>query len=167
MGKGNLENAFWGKSKEKTVETKNLRIQGHLLSWKGSVIQISNISLITTSDVRTAPFPLWAGVIILVGIALLREVWYVGLILFAISGTAIYFWYSSVQEAKTHKYLNILLNSGQTYSIMFQDEKFLKEVLRVFANIFEEGSAGNVNYNINIRDSVIDHNSSVVNSAAR
>ena len=167
MSSGNLGNTLMGNPKEKTVKTEKLLIQGHLLRWEDVVIQISNISLITSSDVITAQFPTWAGIMAVVGLALLGLVWYLGLILIAIAGFAIFSWYSSVQEAKNRKYLNILLNSGQTYSIMFQSKHFLNDVLQVFANIFEEGSAGGTNYYINIKDSKIDHNSSIIRSTAK
>lgn len=166
MGSKNLGNTLMGNPKEKTVNTEKLFIQGHLLRWEDVIIQISNISLITSANVTAPQFPLWALIMAVVGLVLLKPIWYIGLILIAIAIFAFFAWYSSVQDAKNSKYLNILLNSGQTYLIMFQSKHFLNDVLQVFANIFEEGPSGNTNYYINIKDSKIDHNSSIIRSVA-
>ena len=152
-----------GGKKEKTVQTKQLLIQGHLLRWEGVIIQISNISLITSTNLNPPGFPIWAAIAVLAGIALLKPIWYVGLIALAVGGFSIYSWYSEYEQAKDHKYLNILLNSGFTYSILFSNEAFLDEVMCVFANIFENGEEYSTNYYIDIKDSTIE-NGVVINN---
>lgn len=155
-----------GGGKEKTIETENLRIQGHLLQWADVVIQISNISLITAADMPLPPFPLWAGVLGLIGILLLETEFakLVGVLFLLVAGVFIYMWFHKKQESQNHKYLNILLNSGNTYSIVFQNESFLQQVLQIFANIFEEGSQTGTNYYIDLNGCTIDNQSSIVNA---
>lgn len=156
-----------GGKKEKTVQTKQLLIQGHLLRWEGVIIQISNISLITSTNLNPPRFPIWAAIAVLAGISLLDPIWYVGLIAMAVGGYSIYSWYSEYEEVKSHKYLNILLNSGFTYSILFSNEAFLDEVMHVFANIFEDGAKANTNYYIDIKNSTISNDASVVRNVMR
>ena len=85
----------------------------------------------------------------------------------AVGGYSIYSWYSEYEEVKSHKYLNILLNSGFTYSILFSNEAFLDEVMHVFANIFEDGAKANTNYYIDIKNSTISNDASVVRNVMR
>lgn len=153
--------------KEKTVQTKQLLIQGHLLRWEGVIIQISNISLITSTNLNPPVFPIWAAIAVLAGISLLDPIWYVGLIAMAVGVYSIYSWYSEYEEVKSHKYLNILLNSGFTYSILFSNEAFLDEVMHVFANIFEDGAKSSTNYYIDIKNSTISNDASVVRNVMR
>lgn len=98
-----------GNKQEKTVQMKQLLIQGHLLRWEGVIIQISNISLITSTNLNPPRFPIWAAIAVLAGISLLDPIWYVGLIAMAVGGYSIYSWYSEYEEVKSHKYLNTLL----------------------------------------------------------
>lgn len=155
MGKGKNFSSGIGLAKEKTVETDNLRIEGQLLEWKGVIIQVSNISLITTANLNSTKFPLWTLLAIIIGIALFQFEGLVGLVLIAIAGVVIYLWYADVQRAQNHKYLNILLNSGYTYSILFKNDSFLEEVLKVFSNIFADGSYAKTNYYIDISNCTI------------
>lgn len=161
------EKDLMGNKKEKTVQTRNLFIQGHLLQWEGVIIQISNISLITSSNMNRPIFPIWAGIMAIIGLSLLKLVWYVGLIALAIGGVGIYFWYSEVERVKNNKYLNILLNSGFTYSILFTNEDFLQNVMQVFANIFEDAAEDHANYYIDIKNSTISNGASVVQNSMR
>lgn len=155
--------AILGNSKEKTVITKQLEIQGQLLRWEGVIIQISNIALITTSNVSTPRFPLWTLLFALAGIvAIAEESWLLGLILIAVMGFGVYSWIQDYQCAKTGKFLNLLLNSGDVYSIRFYDKNFLDKVLNVFSNIMVDGVNPAVNYNIDLNRCVIDRNSSVI-----
>ena len=50
----------------------------------------------------------------------------------------IWAWYTENQKTKKYKYLNIQLNSGRMFSLLFENKEFLNQVLDVFANIFED-----------------------------
>lgn len=85
MEKNMMGSGLTGISKEKTVETSNFQVKGHLLQWKDVVIQISNISLITSTDVQPTLFPVWGLVVAAIGSVLIRYVWPIGFILLALS----------------------------------------------------------------------------------
>lgn len=165
MRKRDLSNSLLNNSKERTVETEDILVRGNLLKWEGVMIQISNISLITTADMNTPPFPIWAAIVTFIGFFLLSEViWVPALLLTLVGFFVIYKWYKKCEIAKKHKYLNILLNSGYTYSILFYNSPFLEQVFSVISNILEEGVSSGTNYHIDISNCTIADNSSVVNT---
>ena len=47
-------------SESKIVETDVLKVKGNLISWDNSIIQISNISMLTTTDVEANKFPMYS-----------------------------------------------------------------------------------------------------------
>lgn len=154
-----------GNKKEKVVETKQFQIRGHLLRWDDVVIQISSISQISIGSFQTQPFPIWAAAIALIGIVALKAVWFVGLLLIAIGALSIYVWYKETQKTKGYKYLHIHLNSGGIFSLLFEEEWFLREVLNVFANIFEDGGKStNTNISVDIKNCKVDHQSTLIGS---
>lgn len=166
MKKNNLADNFLGNKKDKTVETENLLVRGNQLQWDGVLIQISNISLITTSDMNSPVYPLWAAIVGILGLVLVfnSDTWFLGLLLILVAGAASYLWYTKLKVAQQSKYLNIQLNSGRMYSILFRDEAFLKKVFHVFSNIFDEGPSSEINYHIDMKNCHIDNNSSVVST---
>lgn len=169
MKKSSKSSSILSEKKDRTVQAKNLLIRGNLLYWEGVIIQISNICFLTTTNFNTPRFPLWSILLILAGIAFLSEAEtiIVGLLLLLGAVFAIYSWYKEFQDAKGKKYLTILLNSGYTYSILFNDHSFLSKVFHVFANILDEGTSPSINYFIDMVNCKIDNNSSVVAEAGR
>ena len=71
-------------------------------------------------------------------------------------------WYNAVKDAKSKKHLHLYLNSGNVYSFVFNDQKFLGQVLQLLANIIETGTTPNTNFNINVQGCEIRENGSVV-----
>ena len=154
--------------REKTIEVPEFSIRGHLLRWKDAAIQISNISLVTAVDMVPpeeispgtalkrlfgAIFTLGGMVLFLMGmlgaaVGALRGddiggflgasfiVFIAGIVLIAFSG--------QVSTPPTKRYLDIYLDSGNRYSILFKDTVFRGKVLDVFAKIFEEGSTSDI-----------------------
>ncbi len=162
MGKSNSADSLLSSKKERIVETNNLLIRGNLLLWKGVIIQISNISLLTTADFNGPSFPIWSFLLIILGFAMFSNAILAGIALILISIFIIFRWYKKTQIAKNRKYLNILLNSGQTYSILFNNHAFLSKVFKVLANILDDGVSPNTNYYIDMSNCTIANNSSVV-----
>lgn len=169
MKKSSTSSSILSEKKDRTVQTKNLLVRGNLLYWEGVIIQISNISLLTTTNFNTPRFPSWTILLILVGTTVFSVPGTIiaGLLLLLVAVLAIYSWYKKVQDAKGKKYLTILLNSGYTYSILFNDHSFLSKVFHVFANILDEGTSPSINYFIDMVNCKIDNNSSVVAEAGR
>ena len=166
MKKDNLADSILSNKKEKTVETKGLLVRGNQLQWDGVLIQISNISYITTSDMNAPAYPIWAVVVGMLGMAAISisDIWFIGLLLILVAMAASYLWYTKLRVAKEYKYLNIQLNSGRMYSILFKDGAFLNKVFRVFSNIFDEGQTSRINYYIDLKNCHIDNNSNVVST---
>ena len=133
-----LQNSLGVKNKEKQIKTQSLSIVGHLLRWEDVVIQISNISLISTSDFQQTMFPVWVIFLMVAGIVLLPFMWWAGLLCLALSIFVIWTWYNEIKKTKKYKYLNIQLNSGRMFSLLFESKEFLNQVLDIFANIFED-----------------------------
>ncbi len=156
-----VQNSLGTNRKEKRVNTPSLSIVGRLLRWEDTIIQIDNISLISTADFQQTSFPLWSLVLILIGLLLIRYSVFVGLICLTGGGLAIWFWNAEVQKTQSYKYLNIQLNSGRVFSLLFESDVFLKQVLDVFANIFEDNDLTDKNIYIDIRNCRIDDHSNV------
>lgn len=151
--------------KQKVVETKQLQIRGHLLQWEDTAIQISNVSLISIEKYQAAQFPLWAGAAVLFGALILSNHTFIGLALIAVGVLCLYLWFNEREKTKDYKYLNISLNSGSVFSLLFAEEWFLLEVLNVFANIFEDGAINpNTNISIDIQNCTVDNQSTLIGS---
>ncbi len=158
-----FNNSLFGSKSEKVIETNELQIRGHLLRWKDVVIQISNISQIAIGNYPAKPFPLWSIAVILVGILILRVNLLIGLLTAFFGSIFIMEWVTQRQATKDCKYLHLYLNSGTCFSFLFQNESFLRKVLEVFANIFEDGEkASNSNVTIDIKNCTVNDNASFV-----
>ena len=98
-----LQNSLGANSKEKQVKTQRLSIVGHLLRWEDVVIQISNISLISTSNFQQTALPVWAIVMSVIGVILLPCIWWAGLLCLALGIFVIWAWYTENQKTKKYK----------------------------------------------------------------
>lgn len=144
-----LSGNLFGFKKEKVIETEELQIRGHLLRWKDVVIQISNISQISVGNYPRPPFPLWTIAAILIGAFFWPHNIFIGAIGLLLGISVIAVWYDSWWSQKDYKFLHLYLNSGTSFSFLFKEESFLRKVLDVFANIFEDVEK-NVNNSVTI-----------------
>ena len=156
-----IQSSLQTNKKAKQVNTPSFSIVGHLLRWEDTIIQIDNISMISIASFQQAPFPLWSIVLILVCLLLIRYSIFVALLCLAGGGLLIWFWNIDVQKTQNYKYLNIQLNSGRVFSLLFESDMFLKQVLDVFANIFEDDNLAGKNIYIDIKNCRIDDHSNV------
>lgn len=156
-----IQSSLQTNKKAKQVNTPSFSIVGHLLRWEDTIIQIDNISMISIASFQQAPFPRWSIVLILVGLLLIRYSIFVALLCLAGGGLLIWFWNIDVQKTQNYKYLNIQLNSGRVFSLLFESDMFLKQVLDVFANIFEDDNLAGKNIYIDIKNCRIDDHSNV------
>ncbi|MBR0282750.1 MAG: hypothetical protein IJQ81_14400 [Oscillibacter sp.] len=170
-------------SKNKVIATQNLTIRGHLLKWSDTSIQISNISMVSTASLPAPRFPVWSVIIFAIGLLVtvrfaeaLSYSYYdtptiviitVGVILISVGAVGFAAWMSSVQDSAEQKYLHIFLNSGNVYSFIVRDQKFLQQMLQVFSNIFESGTTNETNFQINVQGCEIRENGAVVNLNVR
>lgn len=146
---------------KKTIETDILNVRGNLISWKDTFIQISSISMISTTDVDKNSFPILSIVMGLIGLFVMKTSVLIGLLLLAFCGLWIYKWYSDTERLKKLKKLNIILNSGGTYTLVFNDKLFLDQVISILENILST-SDKNSNITFNIKDNTFEGNSSVI-----
>lgn len=158
-----LQNSLGGNNKEKQVKTQRLSIVGHLLRWDDVVIQIGNISLISTSNLQQTPMPVWAIIMSVIGVVLLPIIWWASLLCLALGILVIWAWYKETKKTEKYKYLNIQLNSGRMFSLLFENQEFLNQVLDVFANIFEDDNyqAQNRDIRIDIQNCHVDDRSNL------
>lgn len=167
---GQINNNILGNTLGRTthinvIQTDNLNISGHLLRWEDVVIQISNISMISTAELQKVQFPFISVALIFIGLVLIKLNFLLTVIFIGIGGFLIYAWYSESQRTKDFKYLHIHLNSGRAFSILFENPVFLNRVLNIFAEIFEDGGqivSGDIH--IDIRNCNVDNNSSIINT---
>ena len=144
------------KQNTKTIETDFLNVKGNLISWQDTIIQISNITLISTS-IDKQPFP-WLSIVFLLGSFAFMNVSSVvgyGLLIIAIAMIAL--WYKKSQKLKSQKKLNFMLNSGGIFTLVFHDKKFLDEVLEVLTEILTTSSRKEY-YTINNKNNTIQQN---------
>ena len=119
----------------KNIETEYLKISGNCMEFKDTVIQLSNISLFSTTDISAAPFPALSIVVILIGLALFNVSVIAALLVLAAGVVWIYLWYSSLQKARELKRLTIVTNSGNTFPIVFIGKTFLSQVINLLTDI--------------------------------
>lgn len=143
--------------KMKPIRTDNLILEGYLLMWKNAMIDVDNISMVTASDLPVPAFPGFSLLTFLAGVAL-----YLGFgeesigVLLLLAGAGWFgLWCYQAYSVAGHKCLNLFLNSGYTYSIIFNNDAFLEEVLTTLIMVFKEGINENTLYTFNIGNCTI------------
>ena len=138
MNNNNWGSSLLGNDKEKTVHTAGFHIQGHLLRWEDVVIPIDNISMISSSRISAPQFPLWAVIVGLIGLFLFVFNPLLAIIGVVVAIGVIVFWYKQYKDSQSQKCLNIMLDSGYTFSLIAKNGKFVNEIVDVFSNIFKD-----------------------------
>lgn len=146
----------------KTIETELLKVRGDLIIWQNTMIQISNIAMISTDDILGKPFPIWSAIILFLGAIIIGSNKVIGISLILLGGIWIAWWYKQNQQRKEYKMLNFLLNSGDKFSLVFYDQDFLKKVTTVLRDILAENRK-DAKVTFNIKDSQF-VNSSVIST---
>lgn len=149
----------------KNIETPSLRVRGNCLEFQNTSIQLSNISLFSTSNISPEAFPMYSILVILAGVLLSAyKMFWLSIPIFIGGAYWIYRWYSSVAESKRMKRLTIVTNSGDIFPIVFYNQKFLDEVVTVIRAIVQEPNAER-NVTINIKECSFSNEASVINNA--
>lgn len=119
---------------KKVISTNDFKIENNIISFNNSLVQISNISHINVEPVPKPKFPHWpiiVGIIGVVGIIEASgEIQLLGFLLVGFVAMYILYYVMNYND-KEDKYLCIYLNSGHTYFIYCENEKFLKKVMGV------------------------------------
>lgn len=150
-------------SQQMVIDTPQLFLKGNIMCWDGMMIQLSNVSCISTMPLAQAAFPLPAIVIILLGLFAFKYSAVAALVLICGGGFWIYSWYRTNVERKKNTILNIVLNSGNQLQIIINNKDFLNKVLKVLEHIIIDGGVGNKKVAINIEGCQITGNASVLN----
>ena len=122
----------------RTIDTNYLKIYGNCLEFKDTSIQLSNVSLFSTVDIAPSPFPVWSILVILVGVFALQFNALFAILLIAAGGGWIYYWYHQYQKTKELKKLMIATNSGNIFTIVFNDQAFLNQVVQVLNAVLSD-----------------------------
>ena len=123
--------------KMQTIESPNLKIYGNCLKFENYCVQLSNVDFFTTTNISPAPFPMYSLLLILLGvlIAALTEAILFAIILILAGGVWIYFWHKKKEDVKQLRRLTMVTASGNMLSIIFNNSKFLNDVITVLENI--------------------------------
>lgn len=151
--------------KEKSIETPELLIKGNIMRWDGTMIQLANISCISTTALDQIEFPKLSILLLAVGLLFFKLNALVGLILLASGAVLVYQWYNTNEKRKTECVLNITMNSGNNLRFLIKDMGFLQNILNVLEQIILKGGIGNQSIVINIKDSTIGGNTNILNDS--
>lgn len=150
-------------SQQLVIDTPRLLVKGNIMCWDGTMIQLSNVSCISTKPLVQIAFPLFSLVFLLMGLLSLGYNLIVGIILLGVGGIWIYYWYKTNEERKKNTILNIVMNSGNSIQFVINNRNFLDKVLRVLEQIIIDGGVGKQNVSINIQGCQITGNAKVLN----
>lgn len=150
-------------SKQMVIETPELLVKGNIMSWYRTMIQLSNVSCISTRPLTTKEFPIPSIVLLLIGVLLFKSYFIVSIICLIIGIAWIYKWYETNEELKNNTVLNIIMNSGNNLQFVINNRDFLDKVLKVLEQIIINGGVGKQNITINIRGCEITGNAKVLN----
>lgn len=152
-------------NKNREIETDYLKIHGNCMEFKNTVIQLNNISLLSSEDLSPVAFPTAALVAAIAGLVLMMleisALLWVGLVCFAVAGAYLYFWYRENQRLGEMKRLLIITNSGNHFNIVFHDKPFLEEVVKVLKEVIANpGHLSDIT--INVKDNKFADGASVI-----
>jgi len=150
-------------SQQLVIDTPWLLVKGNIMSWDGTMIQLSNVSCISTAPLVQVAFPLFSIAFLLMGLLTLKYNLIVSIILLGLGGVLIYNWYKTNEERKKNTILNIVMNSGNSLQFVINNRNFLDKVLKVLEQIIIDGGVGNQNVSINIQGCRITGNAKVLN----
>lgn len=149
---------------EKCIETEQLNITGNIMTWQGTMIQLSNVSYITTQKLSPVKIPWGALVLIGVGICMFAFKAVIAFIMIVLGGIIFYSWYIENKKRSQSMILTICMNSGNNLQILFMNKEFLNNVLSVLEKIIVDGGIGSQNISIDLSGSQFSGDSQVLNN---
>lgn len=150
-------------NKKKSINTPQLLINGNIMSWSDTMIQLSNVSCISTKPLEEIEFPKLSILLLIIGLLIFKYNTALSIILLIGVGIWIYVWYLANDARKSETILNINMNSGMNLRFIFSNGGFLNDVLQVLEKIIIEGGVGEQNVVINIHGCDISGNAKVLN----
>lgn len=141
-----------GLTENRSIITPYIRVHGNCLEISNTCIQLSNISMFSTSNISNTELKdlIFAIVLTLIGGILTEVNALIGLAVILAGAGLCYLWYRKRQSERESKRLSIITNAGISYSIVFKDEDFLREVVTVLTKILRDPDhESNVAINLN------------------
>ncbi|GCF92696.1 hypothetical protein NRIC_05870 [Enterococcus florum] len=139
MGK-ELVSLFEGNNEE--IETDLLVIKNNVLRFDRVSVQLSNISRVHTGEIKPN-LSLPMVFVFIVSLFLFKNWTLLGFIGLAVSGFHFYKFYQEYVNKK--QYLTLSLNSGQFYSILFDDKEFIEKARSAIENAFNKSTDATIN----------------------
>lgn len=149
--------------KELKIGPEKLLIRGNIIAWQDMVIQLSNVSFVSTSEVSAMPFPMYSLIVFLIGIILLYFSLSIGILILILFAVSMVCWYMLNEEHRRGLILTIMLDSGHSFQLIFQNRKFTQEVLKLLMEILTDGNTHDRSILINIEDCTIEEKENVIN----
>lgn len=156
-----------GASNNREIDTDSFKIYGNCLEVKDTVIQLSNVSLVANSPLILPKIPAWCIAFVVIGVICMFMqidlVVLLGFLVCVIGCCGIYVWYRQVEHEKQLKKLVITTNSGQSFSVLFEQGEFLDKVINTLKEIIAH-PGHHSDIIINIKDNTIAPGGSVIDS---
>ena len=149
--------------KDLKIGPDKLLIQGNIMTWEDNMVQLSSISFVSSSEVSTVPFPMYSLIVFLIGIILLYFIPSIGTLILVLFATGIVCWYVLNEEHRKGLILTILLDSGHSIQLVFQNREHVQQVLKILQEILADGNIHNRSILINIEDCTIEEKENVLN----
>lgn len=148
-----MENNNDNRQKSNAINTDYLIIRDNIMEWGNTLIQLSNVSSISTETfIENVPFPVLSITLIIAGFLCFNISVLAGIVAVAAGVIWIYFWWNKKNNPGKTMTLNIMMNSGAVYGFLFNSEEFKLRVLRVLEIIIAESK----NPQISVGDISID-----------
>ena len=148
---------------EKSIKTSELIIEGNIMRWEGTMVQLSNISCISIQPLQLLGFPKYSLILLIIGVCLLKYYVLLGILLMVGGGAWLYAWNEMNVKRKSDTILTLNLNSGENLRFIFYKKDFLEDVLTVLEYIIINGGVGEKNISIDISGCNISGNASILN----
>lgn len=94
---------------EKAIETPTLLIKKNIMYWENTMIQLSNVSCISTGNIASAPFPILAALFVLAGFLLFSKSAVLAIVLCVIGAVWLLIWYLENESRREGAVLAIRL----------------------------------------------------------
>lgn len=152
-----------GNSQQQVIDTPGILIKGNIMCWEGTMIQLSNVSCISTSSLMQMVFPINSIILFIIGLLASMFSLIVCIVFLGLGVACIYKWYKTNEERKKRRILNIVMNSGNSLKFVINNKEFLNKVLKVLEQIIIDGGVGKQNVAINIQGCEFSGNAKVLN----
>ncbi|MDO4168375.1 MAG: hypothetical protein Q4D45_00630 [Lachnospiraceae bacterium] len=147
--------------KNNEIKTDKLEIYKNILEWEDSIIQLSNVSQVSTKPMELQDFPKWTIIVCIVGLCVCEMNPAISIIAWFIAGIGIWLWYSENERLKTRTILTLKLNAGNNVLFVFNNKEFLKRVWEVLKQIIADGNEREADVVINIKDNYLSDNAGI------